>query len=89
MANLAVRKPVPVKVQFYSLNWNFPHHFYSFSKVCKNVLFMEFLVINFPKNFLKQGRVVSRGLKFSLQIAIPKWFFEESCANTVMGGKAC
>ena len=72
-------------VQFNSLNWNFPHHFYSFSKGHKNVLFMEFLVMNLPKNFLKQGRVVSGGLEFSLQMAFPKWFFEESYAKTVMG----
>ena len=40
--------------------------------------------MNLPKNFLTQGRVVSGGLKFSLQMAIPKWFFEESYAKAVM-----
>ena len=85
MADLDVRKAAPIKVQFYSLNWNFLQHFYSFSIGCKNVLFMEFLVMNLPKNFLKQGRVVSRGFKFSLQMAIPKWFFEESYAKRVLG----
>ena len=46
---------------------------------------MEFLVMNLPKNFLKQDRVVSRNLKLSLQMAISKWFFEESFAKTVIG----
>ena len=46
---------------------------------------MEFLMMYLPKNFLKQGGVVSRNLKFGLQMAIPQWFFQESYAKTVMG----
>ena len=30
MANFTVEKPAPIKVKFYSLNWNFLHQFYSF-----------------------------------------------------------
>jgi len=34
--------------------------------------------VNLPKGYIKQAKVLKGGYQFSLRVAVPKWFFEDS-----------
>ena len=50
---LFVKKVVPHRADFYTVNWSFPHHFYSVVEGSKDILYTDFFCVNLPKDYIK------------------------------------
>ena len=70
---------------YYSLNWTFPFQMCSVVEGSKEIVNVDFLCANLPKNYVKVSKVL-KGYwqQLAFLMAVPKWFYEEDYSKKQM-----
>ena len=82
MKKLRIQNPI---AQNFIFDFHFPSFHFTITENTKEIVYLCFLSINLPLNYIQEAKVLKGGNKFSLLMGVPKWFYEENLLRRMMG----